>query len=117
MSPEKRTLGSFLKEKRLGLGLTLRRAAMDFEISAAYLSRVESDDEKPSGSLLATMSDFYNVPIEELMSLAKASEKSSSAAFGQNLRSKPELRALYRLGNQYGSEAIDDMLRKFLQEQ
>jgi HTH-type transcriptional regulator, competence development regulator len=117
MTPAKKTFGAFVKEKRLALGLTLRKAAMDFEVSAAYLSRVESDDEKPSGSFLAKMADMYNVAIEELASLAKASEKSSSAAFGQSLRSKPELRALYRLGNQYGTEEIDEMLRKFLREQ
>jgi transcriptional regulator with XRE-family HTH domain len=117
MTPAKNTFGAFVRKKRVDRGLSLRKAAMDFEVSAAYLSRIESDDEKPSGSFLAKIADLYDVPMEELASLAKASEKSSSAAFGQTLRSKPELRALYRLGNQYGSEEIDEMLRKFLREQ
>lgn len=117
MPPSLRKFGRFVKEKRITLGLTLRKAAQELGVSAAYVSRVENGEEKPSGPLIAGMSRLYGVPVLELTKLADASEQSTASAHGQSVQSRPELRALYRLGNQYDAETIDRLLRTFLENE
>ena len=109
-----REFGKFVKAKRIALGLTLRKAAQELGVSAAYVSRVENGEEKPSGPLIAGMSRLYGVPVLELTKLADSSEQSAASAHGESVRTRPELRALYRLGNEYDTETIDRLLRAFL---
>jgi transcriptional regulator with XRE-family HTH domain len=107
--------GSFAKQARLSKGLGLRQAARKMEVEAAYLSRVENGLESPSGRLIAQMSHLYGTSIEELTHLA-AKPKASAAAHGHAMQASPELRALYRLGVQLDSEAIEKIIRRVLSE-
>lgn len=117
MASTRRQFGKYVKEKRIALGIKLREAARDFDVSAAYVSRVESGEEKPSGRLITAMARRYSIPVLELTKLAEESEVSTPSVQGQSLRSRPELRALYRLGTEYDVDAIDELLRSFLREQ
>jgi transcriptional regulator with XRE-family HTH domain len=117
MTRTTKQFGKFVKDKRLRSHISLREAARRLDVSAAYLSRVENGEEKVSGLLIARMAQLYEETIERLTLLADSSETRSAAAFGQSLKNKPELRALYRLGNQYDAATIDEMLRRFLREQ
>ena len=107
--------GRFAKRTRLKLKLGLREAAREMNISAAYLSRVESGEDPPSGELMARMADLYELNVERLSSLVK-SAAAAAAAHGHHLKGSPELRALYRIGNELGAEELDRLLREALRQ-
>jgi transcriptional regulator with XRE-family HTH domain len=111
----KRPFGDFAKRTRLSKGLGLRQAARDMGVQAAYLSRVESGTEPPSGRLIARMSELYGTSIEELTQHA-ATPRASAAAHGHAVQASPELRALYRLAAQLDSDMIETIIRRALGE-
>lgn len=107
------TFGAYVKKLRLSLGIGLREAARRMRISAAYLSRVETDDDPASGELIAKMADLYDVEIEKLNSMSR-NPAATAAAHGHRLKSNAELRALYRIGNELPPEELDKLLREAL---
>jgi len=111
-----RSFGALAKAARLSAKRGLREVSREIGISAAYLSRVENDLDVPSGELIVHMARLYNVPLEKLTANA-VSPRASAAAHGQTLQESPELRALYRLGSELDSEAIEEFIRTVLREQ
>lgn len=64
----KNTLGSLLRQLRLGRGLTLRDVEKKTEISNAYLSQLENGRaDQPSPRILHKLAGFYGFPYTELM--------------------------------------------------
>ena len=77
------TFGTLLRQAREVRGLTGSDAARAAGISAAYLSKLETDAvRKPSPHVLHQLSDVLTVPYAELMRLSgyPVPEASSSAA-------------------------------------
>jgi transcriptional regulator with XRE-family HTH domain len=64
--------GERIRRVRLARGLGLRDAATTLEISAAYLSRIETNDEKsaPAERVIKAMADLLGENFDELMTLA-----------------------------------------------
>lgn len=106
--------GTFAKKARLKKGLGLNQAAKKMGISGAYLSRVETGTDNPSGQLIHKMSIEYGVPIEQLVSHAPG-QRASTTAHAHAMGSIPDLRALYRLVGQ-DSERIENLVREILLE-
>lgn len=50
----------------------LRQAAADLEIDQAILSKLENGILLPNARMLQKLSEYYNVPLEELKTLAHA---------------------------------------------
>lgn len=50
-----KTVGIFLKEKRVAAGLTVRALDVKSEVSYSYISRVERDRQAPSLDVLARL--------------------------------------------------------------
>ncbi len=69
MTPE--DLGARLREVRELRGVSLRKAAAESGISAAYLQKLERGDVKsPSPNVLFAVAEYLNVPYSDLMRLA-----------------------------------------------
>jgi len=66
------TLGNHLRARRLKLGIGLRELAGRVGMSATYLSRVETDDEKnpPAEKLLYALAEQLGFGADDLMALA-----------------------------------------------
>lgn len=116
MKSNPHSFGAIAKAARLSAKRGLREVSREIGISAAYLSRVENDLDVPSGELIVHMARLYDVPLEKLTASA-VSPRASAAAHGQTLQESPELRALYRLGSELDSEAIEEFIRNVLREQ
>jgi Zn-dependent peptidase ImmA (M78 family)/transcriptional regulator with XRE-family HTH domain len=67
-------------------------------VSAAYLSRVETDIHPASAELTVKMSQQYGRPIEDFNAAAGRPEVSAELR-GREIQSREELRVLYRLGS------------------
>jgi len=115
------TFGQFARQCRQSANLGLRQASRSMGISAAYLSRVESNTDPPSPVLLHKMSQAYNTPIGELAAKARARDasgyRSAAAAHGLTMESNAELRALYRMGTRLSPEKVQTLLRQMLSEE
>lgn len=64
--------GERIRRKRLEQGLGLRQAATLLDISAAYLSRIETFEERtpPAEKVIQAMATLYSESFDELMTLA-----------------------------------------------
>ncbi len=60
-------IGEKLKALRLQHNLTTRQLAQELNISNSQISRIENGLRQPDGDLLIKMSDFFNVPLDNLM--------------------------------------------------
>jgi len=60
-------IGKKLKTLRIQRGLTTRQLASELQISQAQISRIENGLRQPDGDLLIKISDFFNVPLDNLM--------------------------------------------------
>jgi len=73
-----RKLGDYLHSLRIERGKTLRGAAKEMNISAMYLSEMESGKKIPSGQMLKKISDYYNESFFKLAELGNNSEEIGS---------------------------------------
>src|SRR5579872_591588 len=106
-------IGEYLRAKRLAIPRGLREVARALDISAAYLSRIESGDDQPSGELLVKLSELYSLSLSKLIAM-RNSEAASAAAHGYRVKSNAEMRALYRIGEELTPDELDGMLRQAL---
>jgi transcriptional regulator with XRE-family HTH domain len=60
-------IGDKLKTLRLQHSLTTRQLAQELQISQAQISRIENGLRQPDGDLLVRISDYFNVPLDNLM--------------------------------------------------
>ncbi|HIE56287.1 MAG TPA: XRE family transcriptional regulator [Chromatiaceae bacterium] len=60
-------IGSKIKILRTQSGLTTRQLASELQVSQAQISRIENGLRQPDGDLLIKISDFFNVPLDNLM--------------------------------------------------
>lgn len=65
---DKRRVGSKIRQLRIGLGLTQAQLAGD-EVTAAYVSRIESGERVPSARLLRLFAERLDVSVEALTGL------------------------------------------------
>ena len=65
------TLGGFLKEKRLELGLSYSKLGKKIGVSAMYLCDLENGNRIPlKGIVVEKIANFFNVPIDQLKQMA-----------------------------------------------
>jgi transcriptional regulator with XRE-family HTH domain len=108
-------IGQYLRAKRLAIPLGLRQAARELDISAAYLSRIESGDDHPSAELLVNLANLFHVSLEKLIAMRNSAAVSANAR-GYRIKSSAEMRALYRIGEDLTPDELDSLLRRALQE-
>ena len=100
--------GDFIRGQRLAQDLSLREAARRLDISASYLSRLESGDMKPpSGEILHRMAALYKLNHAELLDQVDDRGHEFMAA---DKDAAPLLQALYRLSHGQTPEAQRKML-------
>ncbi|MCQ2411911.1 MAG: helix-turn-helix transcriptional regulator [Sphaerochaetaceae bacterium] len=79
-----REFGDYVHDLRIKKTVSLRNAAKEMDISAMYLSEIESGKKIPSGQMLKTIADYYGTSYFHLVVLAnnsvETSEHSSRAA-------------------------------------
>lgn len=68
-----RKLGDYLHALRISRGKTLRTAAKEMNMSAMYLSEIESGKKIPSGKMLKNIADFYQESYIKLASMGNDS--------------------------------------------
>ena len=61
------TFGSFLREKRIACGLTLRGMAAKLDLSPVYMSNIENDRVKMNLRVLSYYAKLLNVSIDYLL--------------------------------------------------
>lgn len=72
-----RKLGDYLHTLRISKGVTLRSAAKEMDISAMYLSEIESGKKIPSGRILRKIATYYQESYIKLANLGNDSQESS----------------------------------------
>lgn len=107
------TIGEYLRKKRLAIPRGLRDVARELGVSASYLSRIESGEDQPSAELLEKTARLYSVRLDKLLTM-RGSEAVSAAARGYRVKANAEMRALYRIGEEFGEAELDDLLRSYL---
>lgn len=79
-----RRFGDFVHDLRIKKNKSLRGAAKAMDISAMYLSEIESGKKIPSGKMIKKISDYYEADFFQLVNLGNESsvfdEKASKAA-------------------------------------
>ena len=106
------TLGQRIRRKRLEKDLGLREMARQVEISPAYLSRVETDEEKtpPGEETLRAISGALGDDFDELMHLAGR----VPSDVGEMIRQDPDLPHFLRTAKQQGltGKSLEDLLNQ-----
>lgn len=69
-----RKLGDYIHNLRIAKGKSLRSAAKEMNISAMYLSEIESGKKIPSGQIIKKISDYYKEDFIKLVTLGNESE-------------------------------------------
>ncbi len=72
-----RKLGDYLHNLRIEKRKSLRGAAKEMEISAMYLSEIESGKKIPSGQILRKIADYYQENYIKLVQLGNASAENN----------------------------------------
>lgn len=72
-----RKLGDYIHNLRISKEKTLRGAAKEMDISAMYLSEIESGKKIPSGQIIKKLSDYYQENYFKLVTLGNESEENS----------------------------------------
>ncbi len=75
-----RKLGDHIHHLRIAKGKSLRSAAKEMDISAMYLSEIESGKKIPSGQVIKKISDYYQEQYIKLVTLGNESEENSEKA-------------------------------------
>lgn len=75
-----RKLGDHIHNLRIAKGKSLRGAAKEMDISAMYLSEIESGKKIPSGQMIKKLSDYYQEQYIKLVTLGNESEENSEKA-------------------------------------
>jgi len=82
-----KTLGSFVRAKRLERQLSVRGLARAIDVAASSISRLEDDQFRPSDDILRRLGRALHIQLDELRALAP----------GELPRFAPYLRAKYDL--------------------
>jgi len=77
--------GEAIRERRLSLGLSLRKTAKVLGCDAAYLSRIEADKVSPSDDVVGRLASVLSVDESELALMAGRLPTSVRTAVGENL--------------------------------
>ena len=64
------SLGEFIRREREAKGITLRKMAKQIEVSATFLSKVETENWKPGEDKLLKIADILGCDSDELLALA-----------------------------------------------
>lgn len=64
---DQKSIGRFLRELRVGRGLTQEQAAAELGVSARTVSRWETGTNLPDLEVLVCLADFYGVSIREVL--------------------------------------------------
>jgi transcriptional regulator with XRE-family HTH domain len=99
-------LGTFIRDRRLSLRLSLRRLSDVSGISNPYLSQIERGLRKPSAEVLQQIARALVVPTEQLYVRAGILEPSTDGDLVAHIRRDPAL-----TGEQ--KEALERMYREF----
>ncbi len=60
-------LGDVLRERRAGLGLTLREVSKAARVSLGYISEIERGQKEASSELLASLCEALDVPLSTVL--------------------------------------------------
>ncbi len=107
--PEK-TLGEFIRDRRIELKTGLRSLAKVVEITPSYLSDIEYDRRVPSADVLRKVAEQLKIDFDELM--ARSGRVGEDAE--RHLKRNPELGILFRRITEHGlrGEAIDELIKE-----
>lgn len=75
-----RKLGDYIHALRISRGMTLRSAAKGMDMSAMYLSEIESGKKIPSGKMLKKIADYYQESYIKLANLGNNSRENNPAS-------------------------------------
>ncbi len=70
MTNTKERFGEFIRHKREAKGITMREMARQIQVSATFLSKVETEDWKPGEDKLRKIADIIECDAEDLLALA-----------------------------------------------
>ena len=84
-------LGAFIRARRRGQRLSLRRLSEASGISNPYLSQIERGLRKPSAEVLQQIARALTVPVEELYVQAGILEPASETDLVARIRREPGL--------------------------
>lgn len=98
-----KSFGEQIRRRREELGITLRAAAAKLDVSPAYLSRLERDQETPTPERVQQIATLLEVPVDALFTAAQqvAPELSKYVA------TTPALPAFLRLAREKKLSAAD----------
>ena len=60
------TIGKVLKSFRLGEDLTIKELSQKLGVSAAYISKLESDGSSPTYNMLEKYASYFNVKVSDI---------------------------------------------------
>ena len=63
----RRLLGDVLRERRMGLGLTLREVSADARVSLGYISEIERGQKEASSELLSSLCGALETPLSDVL--------------------------------------------------
>jgi transcriptional regulator with XRE-family HTH domain len=63
----RRLLGDVLRERRVGLGLTLREVSAEARVSLGYISEIERGQKEASSELLASLCGALDTPLSDVL--------------------------------------------------
>ena len=107
--PEK-SLGEFIRDRRVELKIGLRSLAKVVEITPSYLSDIEYDRRVPSEDVLRKIAEQLKIDFDELM--ARSGRVGEDAE--RHLKRNPELGILFRRITEHGlrGESIDKLIKE-----
>jgi transcriptional regulator with XRE-family HTH domain len=62
-------IGEKLKELREANGMVQRQVAAELQVDTAYISKMENNEKPVSRNNLKTLSNLFNVPLDELLTI------------------------------------------------
>jgi len=78
-------IGARLRTKRLARGITLRQFARDLEVSASFISQLETGKAQPSVATLFAICSALDITTDELFESESDNETSASGDFTDNI--------------------------------
>ncbi len=108
-----RRFGDVIRETRLRKRppLSLRRFAVQLDIAAAYLSKIESNlDRPPSAEVVEKMAEILELDRNELLRLANRIPTEFEEAFKRDQRAPDFMRVAMRSG--YSPEELEELIQK-----
>ena len=99
MTDNKMTLGKYIEQKRVELGLSQRQLGLDTKVSHSTISRIENDDGiSPDNATLKAIATRLNLDYNLLLALNKS------------IDDEPEIRVIQRAAKKMSVEQKKKML-------